>query len=98
MIYNSFNFLVVFPLLFLLYYVIPAKWNKGRNLYLLAVSYLLYANWKPVYALILLGVTLMTYLFARWIVDGKRGRATVVGGGIFNPFASSDIQVLQLYQ
>lgn len=80
MIYNSFNFLVVFPLLFLLYYVIPAKWNKGRNLYLLAVSYLLYANWKPVYALILLGVTLMTYLFARWIVDGKRGRATVVGG------------------
>ena len=80
MIYNSFNFLVAFPLLFLLFYAIPAKRTNGRNLYLLLVSYLLYANWKPVYALILLGVTLVTYLFARWIEDGKRSAKIVVGG------------------
>lgn len=61
MIYNSFNFVVLFPLLFLLYYVIPAKQQKWRNGYLLLVSYLLYANWKPAYALILLGVTAITY-------------------------------------
>ena len=82
MIYNSFNFLILFPILFLLYYLLPAKQQKWRNGYLLLVSYLLYANWKPVYALILLGVTLVTYLFARWMEDGKRGRATVVGGAI----------------
>ena len=60
MIYNSFNFITLYPLLFLLYYVIPAK-NKWRNGYLLLVSYLLYANWKLVYALILLSVTAVTY-------------------------------------
>ena len=64
MIYNSFLFLVCFPLIFLLYYLIPAKYQKGRNLFLLVVSYMLYINWKPVYALILLGVTGITYLTA----------------------------------
>lgn len=64
MIYNSFLFLVCFPLIFLLYYLIPAKYQKGRNLFLLVVSYILYINWKPVYALILLGVTCITYLTA----------------------------------
>ena len=61
MIFNSFHFLIVFPLIFLLYYVIPAKMLRWRNSYLLLVSYLLYANWKPAYALILLGVTIVTY-------------------------------------
>ena len=98
MIYNSFNFLVVFPLLFLLYYLIPAKQQKWRNGYLLLVSYLLYANWKPVYALILLGVTLVTYMFARWMEDGKRSVKVAVGGGTFDNFASSYIQVLHLHQ
>ena len=61
MIYNSFNFLVLFPLLFLLYYVIPAKYPKVRNWFLLIVSYALYSNWKPSFALVLLGVSLITY-------------------------------------
>lgn len=64
MIYNSFLFLVCFPLIFLLYYLIPAKYQKGRNLFLLVVSYVLYINWKPVYALILIGVTAITYFTA----------------------------------
>lgn len=65
MIYNSFNFLVLFPLIFLLYYVIPAKYQKGRNLFLLLTSYALYVSWKPVYVFVLLGVTLITYFGGR---------------------------------
>lgn len=84
MIYNSFNFIVIFPLLFLLYYVIPAKKTKWRNGYLLLVSYLLYANWKPAYALILLGVTMVTYLFARWLETCKSRRKIVVGGALLS--------------
>lgn len=61
MVYNSFNFLVLFPLIFLLYYLIPAKYPKVRNWFLLLVSYTLYISWKPVYALVLLGVSLVTY-------------------------------------
>ena len=61
MIFNSFNFIILFPLIFLLYYIIPARFNKARNAYLLLVSYLLYMKWRPIYALILLGVTVVTW-------------------------------------
>ena len=61
MIFNSFNFLILFPLLFILYYLIPAKYLKTRNLFLLVVSYALYVNWMPAFALVLLGVTAVTY-------------------------------------
>lgn len=77
MIYNSFLFLVCFPLIFLLYYLIPAKYQKGRNLFLLTVGYLLYLNWKPVYALILLGVTGVTYYSALQI-ERKREHAKYI--------------------
>ena len=62
MVYNSFKFIVLFPLIFLLYYIIPAKYPKLRNLFLLVVSYALYISWKPVYALVLLAVTAVTFL------------------------------------
>ena len=65
MVFNSFNFLILFPLIFLLYYAIPARFQKIRNYYLLLVSYALYINWKPVFALVLLGVSLITYFGGR---------------------------------
>lgn len=65
MIYNSFNFIVFFPLIFVLYYVIPEKYQKCRNGFLLLVSYLLYLNWNPGYALVLFGITLVTYIGGR---------------------------------
>lgn len=61
MIYNSFNFIIIFPLIFLLYYAIPAKWLRARNWFLLIVSYMLYINWKPAFVVVLLGVSLVTY-------------------------------------
>ena len=80
MIFNSFNFLVIFPLLFLLYYTIPANRLKWRNGFLLLVSYLLYANWNPTYTLLLLGVTIATYIAARLIEGKQKGKAVVMGG------------------
>ncbi len=82
MVYNSFNFLVLFPLLFLLYYLIPSVKVKWRNLYLLLVSYLLYANWKPAYALILMGISAVTYLMAR-LLEVTGSRKKIVVGGAF---------------
>lgn len=81
MIFNSLLFLVCFPLIFLLYYLIPAKYQKGRNIFLLVVSYILYINWKPVYALILLGVTGITYMSALKIERNKEHakRTMIIG-------------------
>lgn len=80
MIFNSFNFIVLFPLIFLLYYVIPAKNCKARNMFLLLVSYLLYLQWKPVYALILLGVTAVTYYSALLAEKAKRPKRILTVG------------------
>lgn len=60
MLFNSFAFILVFPLIWVLYYVLPKKYVTG---YLLMISYLLYLNWEPVCAFILIGVTMVTYLF-----------------------------------
>jgi hypothetical protein len=61
MAFNSFSFWLLFPLIFVFYWAIPARWNTWRKAWLLVVSYLLYMNWKPSFALVLLGVTLVTY-------------------------------------
>ena len=61
MVFNSLSFWLVFPLVFFLYWVIPAKYNQIRKVFLVIVSYLLYMNWKPAFAFVLLGVTLVTY-------------------------------------
>lgn len=80
MVFNSFSFIVFFPLIFLLYYLIPAQCRKVRNLYLLAVSYLLYLQWMPVYALILLGVTAVTYYTALCVEKSKQSKCVLTIG------------------
>ena len=61
MAFNSFSFWLVFPFIFCLYWLIPAKYNQWRKVFLIVASYLLYMNWKPAFTIVLLGVTLITY-------------------------------------
>lgn len=80
MVFNSFNFIIIYPFIFLLYYAIPAKHTKGRNLYLLIASYFLYAQWKPVYALILLAVTAITFFSAKIITKASHPKQILTAG------------------
>ena len=61
MLFNSFTFILFFPIAALLYYVLP---HKLRGTYLLLVSYGFYMNWNPTYALLLAGITLVSYFSA----------------------------------
>lgn len=81
MLFNSFEFLWLFPLIFIIYYsVVNWRWlvtncPKVGNFLLIVISYGLYLKWKPVYALALLGVTAITYLSALKIeIDKGRGK------------------------
>ena len=65
MIFTSFNFLIFFPLVIAFYWIAPIKY---RYLVILAASYFFYINIKPVFALLVAGVTLSTYLFTRLMV------------------------------
>lgn len=61
MTFNSFQFWLVFPFIFVIYWLIPARFNQWRKVFLVVASYLLYMNWKPAFAFVLLGVTLITF-------------------------------------
>lgn len=61
MAFNSFNFWLIFPFIFGVYWLIPTKWSQWRKVFLIFASYLLYMNWKPAFAIVLIGVTLITY-------------------------------------
>lgn len=78
MLFNSFTYILFFPLVVLLYYIIP---NKNRWLYLLLVSYGFYMNWNPVYALLLLFVTIVSYfagLFIKNKSDNKSKKILII--------------------
>ena len=59
MLFNSFEFLVFFPIVCLVYFALGK--NKYRNPFLLIASYYFYMNWNPVYALLILTSTVLTY-------------------------------------
>ncbi len=81
MIFNSFQFLWLFPIIWVLYYglaglpfVSDGVWHKIANLFLIVISYGLYMQWKPAYALILLGVTAVTYVSAIIVEGGGKNK------------------------
>jgi len=61
MLFNSFGFLVFFPIVVCMYFLIP---QRMRYIWLLAASYYFYMCWNAGYALLLLFVTAVTYLGA----------------------------------
>lgn len=59
MLFNSFHFLMFFPLVTLIYFLIPFK---ARWVWLLGASYYFYMCWNPKYAILMATSTLITYL------------------------------------
>lgn len=61
MVFTSYQFLIFFPIVIGIYFLLP---NKLRWFHLLLASYYFYMAWKPVYALLLFLSTLSFYLAA----------------------------------
>ena len=59
MLFHSIDFLVFFPIVVLLHFVMP---KKLRMYWLLASSYYFYMCWNPAYSLLMLTSTAITYL------------------------------------
>lgn len=96
MVFNSFSFWVLFPLIFILYWLIPTRLKTAKKVYMVAVSYLFYMLWEPAWALILLGVTLVTYFGALWLpaADGRRRTAM---GAVLTVLGLSVLLVFKYY-
>lgn len=59
MLFNSIPFLIFFPIVVAVYFIIPFKL---KWLWLLIASYYFYMSWNPLYALLMLTSTFITYL------------------------------------
>jgi len=58
MLFNSFSFLIFFPIVVLVYYLIP---KKARYIWLLVASYYFYMSWNAIYAILIAVSTLVTW-------------------------------------
>lgn len=68
MLFNSFDFLVFFPIVVLVYYIIP---KKIRYIWLLAASFYFYMCWNAKYIVLLLTSIITTWGFG-WLVHYVR--------------------------
>ena len=84
MLFNSFEFLIFFPVVTLIYFAIP---RKVQWVWLLAMSYFFYMNWNAEYALLLAASTAITYGCSLVIADSKEKKtkkAVMIGGIVAN--------------
>ncbi len=82
MIFNSLEFLVFFPIVLLIYYIVP---KQIQNFWLLLASYCFYGSWGLKYAGLLFLITLLTYIAG--LVVGHRSRAVRI-----DPLADREIE------
>lgn len=64
MTFNSVNFILFFPIVVLVYFLIPLR---SKNIWLLLCSYYFYMSWNPKYVVLIAFSTLITWLCGRII-------------------------------
>jgi alginate O-acetyltransferase complex protein AlgI len=70
LLFNSLQYLVFLPIVFLLYWFLP---HRLRVPLLLVASYVFYMSWKPVYGLLIFGLTVANFLLVKFI-EGNESR------------------------
>lgn len=81
MLFNSFQFAIFLPVVFILYWTLPCKY---RWLLILIASYWFYISWNFRYSMLILAVTLVSYLAAVMIEkqDSDCGRRWMLSGTV----------------
>lgn len=59
MLFNSLQFLIFFPLVLIIYFILKPRY---RNIFLLLASYYFYLNWQPIYVVLIIISTIITWL------------------------------------
>ena len=70
MFFNSYSFLLFFPIVVVIYFLLP---KKIQVLWLLAECYFFYMCWDVRAVLLLLFVTVVTYVSGLWIEQYSGG-------------------------
>lgn len=80
MLFNSIDFAIFFPVVFILYWYVFNRNLNQRNIFLLAVSYIFYGWWDPKFLLLLAISTVVDYAAGIFLdnTDNKRARKTIL--------------------
>ncbi|MBR4039219.1 MAG: MBOAT family protein [Clostridia bacterium] len=84
MLFNSFEFLIFFPIVTAVYFALP---KKVQWIWLLVMSYFFYMNWHAEYALLMAACTIVTHACSLIITDikeKKHKKIAMWGGIVFN--------------
>ena len=78
MLFNSFDFIVFFPIVVFIFFIIPQKF---RSIWLLISSYYFYMSWNPKYALLIAASTIITFASGLLLdsVSSIKGKGIIVG-------------------
>ncbi len=79
MLFNSIDFLIFFPIVAIVYFLIPAK---IRTYWLLAASFYFYMNWNAKYALLLLFSIVTTWLCGLLMERKEDKKKPIMAAGI----------------
>ena len=71
MIFNSIEFGIFFPLVFIIYYILFNKRIRSRNIYLIAVSYIFYGWWDWRFLSLILVSSIADYIIGQKIFKEK---------------------------
>src|SRR5580692_8018069 len=64
MSFTSIHFLIFFPIVTILYFILPFRFRWSL---LIVASYYFYMSWRPWYALLIVFVTIVSFVFGQWI-------------------------------
>ncbi|MBX9686317.1 MAG: hypothetical protein K2X27_06415 [Candidatus Obscuribacterales bacterium] len=82
MLFNSVPYLIFFPVVLALYWLLPSSFRRPL---LLVASYIFYMSWLPVYGILIVALSLVNY-FIGLMINYKRSLAKVIFifGIVFN--------------
>ncbi len=83
MVFNSVDFLVFFPIVLFVYFLVP---KKIRYVWLFVASYYFYMSWNPKYAVLIALSTVITYLSGIFIgkTEKKKTKNWIVAGSLIS--------------
>ena len=80
MLFNSYQFMIFFPTVLLIFFVIP---KKLRQIWLLIVSLFFYACWNPKYLFLLLTSIVVTFACALFMDKLRKKKKLILVAGLF---------------
>ena len=94
MFFMDFKFFLLMPILFVVYWLIPVRMNWLKKMFLLVASYMLYVNFNPAYALLLLAISLITFWGAKLL---EKDMICVRGGKVVAVVALMPLLIFKYY-